>query len=186
MVWWKKIIFSLRPDYHFWVVQITLFGASMISWEFHQRKMTMTYPHRLLVLIKYILAGDLEFLCRLYWISMLNANGPYIEGLGMRPRIPGFAQMAITSWHNDFLKFWNFHTYYVVWAIMFHWALFDETKMWLRNSISKIGGVKGMGHHCKGANRVTEAFHREKLLTEMATLSKMSCLIIDLRSRVRP
>ncbi len=52
-----------------------------------------------------------------------------------------------------------------------------------------LPGVEGTGgvlqrstkSNCKG-----QLFHRGKLLTEIAALSKMPCLIVDLRSRVRP
>ncbi len=47
--------------------------------------------------------------------------------------------------------------------------------------------VEGTSGYRKGAHIYGQLFHRGKLLMEIAALSKMPCLIVDLlRSRVRP
>jgi hypothetical protein len=71
------------------------------------------------------------------------------------------------STHNIwiFLSLWMIHTTYVG---------------------SFLKKLKEQVMYCKGAHRDGQLFHRGKLLTEVAALSKMPCLIVDLRSRVRP
>ncbi len=67
--------------------------------------------------------GDVIGVEQVWWLSInLQSN-----------KVIVFGQISL---------FWSlkyFCTYYMVWAIMFHWALFGETKKWLRNSISKLG-----------------------------------------------
>ncbi len=67
-----------------------------------------------------------------------------------------------------------------------------HTLRMVRMSSSKISRVSTLelkeqvvivNEHIKSNGQL---FHRGKLLTEITTLSKMPCLIVDIRSKVRP